>query len=884
MSAVLVLLAAAVIAQPAAQGRPQNMVVNGSFEVDEDNDGVADGWFYAPGAPREQAPSVKLYREAGKVGKWCQVVQCTAFEKGHVMLAQTGTVAVEPGKEYEVSFWAKGRGLSRVNVAVQETKTWRHVGLWRSFRPPRRWRRFRFRFVANRAAHETTRLQFWFTSTGTLWLDDVAVVALGKPPAAEYVIRWPDGRKNCLPNASFELGPSGWMTYGYWRLWGRVVNERSVHGHRCLRIDADPERVPKAMFDYYEPSVRPLERLAAATKYWIELQPGRQYTFSAYARSNADSEVVIGVRFLRAEIPKVVKLPGDGEWHRFTLSFNARGGLAYVYCGPVLRPDARTRAIVWLDAFQLERGAEATAFEPRRQIEIAAEVEPWRQAGNRLPGLNMRVIAFNAGHQTAHPLVRWRATDFFGREIARGEVSPDVPAGRLATRDVVLTRDEVAFARVEVTAGAEALPVLRTAACAEPFGPGRTRFGINHAYGWDKWLDLARRIGVTWVRDWTLKWDWLEPERGKLNVAKGEPWIERIVRARMAPLCMFPFPSTRWAAENPQQRPKQERKLYRPIETAFRPTDLPAFKNYIRQCVHHYKDRVRHWEIFNESVFTSYSLPDDYGYTADDYVPLLRAAHQAIRAADERAFIIGGYSAPPSTGRRLYERMFALGGLAWCDAVSIHHYPGGEPEGLEDDLGAMVRMMKQAGAVRPMWLTEFAYYADDDPSQGRTPLRWPPLIESELAQALWTQRYCALALAGGVTHIFFHIWSTRPHFDSGAALFFEDDGEPRKVAATLLALVRMLGPDPQPVAQAGSVEDGRYVVVFRRADGQAVAMAWDAWAETSPAGPAPQGNWFDAVGRKLHGPPRKLDAAPVFVVGKMRPARLIWEMRRWMGL
>ncbi|MBC7289111.1 MAG: hypothetical protein H5T86_13950 [Armatimonadetes bacterium] len=592
--------------------------------------------------------------------------------------------------------------------------------------------------------------------------------------------------------------------------------------------------------------------------------------------------MVIGVGFRNGEIREQRKISSDRQWQRFALSFKARDELGYVYFGPVLTARGEPSGTVWVDALQLERGGQATDFEPRVPVEVAVSAEAYRTASDRLPGLDLVVRVFNGTNQTQRLRIRWKATGFFGELVCEKAVELEASPG-ISSRTERVTSVEVPFARVELWANGEALAPIRTVAVGPPQRAGSTPFGINHPFPWDEWLELARRIGITWVRDWTLKWDWLEPEPGKLDVARAAPWIDRPVRHGMAMLCMFPFPSAVWCAEEPRKRPAAQEKLYRPIETAFAPKDLEKFKNYIGRCVDYYKDRVRHWEIFNESIFTNYSLPASYGYTAEDYVPLLKAASDAIRGADERAFIIGGYSAPPSAYRQLYERMFALGGLEACDAVSIHEYPGGEPEGVEGDLRQTIAEMKKVGTAKPMWLTEFAYYADDDLSPGAAAMRWPTLVEDELSQALWTQRYCALSLANGVTHIFFHIWHVRPQLDSGAALFFEGDGQPRKVTAAVAALARMLGPAPQPVGWSGNSEDGRYIIVFRRADGRSVAMAWDACAESKPTSAAPAGEWYDAVGRRLARPPVAIGPAPVFAVSREDPVRLLRALQRWIG-
>jgi hypothetical protein len=35
-------------------------------------------------------------------------------------------------------------------------------------------------------------------------------------------------------------------------------------------------------------------------------------------------------------------------------------------------------------------------------------------------------------------------------------------------------------------------------------------FGMNHAYGWPFMLQLAKKAGLTWWRDWSVKWHEVE--------------------------------------------------------------------------------------------------------------------------------------------------------------------------------------------------------------------------------------------------------------------------------------------------------------------------------------------------------------------------------------
>ncbi|MBU0608790.1 MAG: hypothetical protein KKI08_12960, partial [Armatimonadetes bacterium] len=152
------------------------------------------------------------------------------------------------------------------------------------------------------------------------------------------------------------------------------------------------------------------------------------------------------------------------------------------------------------------------------------------------------------------------------------------------------------------------------------------------------------------------------------------------------------------------------------------------------------------------------------------------------------------------------------GGLRSCDEVSVHWYPGGTPEGVAISLQRLNDMMQAQGGAKPMWMTEYAYYADDDAD----PIKrgWPTLLESEWQQAVWNTRACVLMLAGGVEKIFYHIWTTRLNYDITSTIFFEYAGAPHKIAATQAAMAYMLGEKPKCVSSDLKLGEGVRACLF----------------------------------------------------------------------
>ena len=226
-----------------------NLVANGSFE--ESQQGLPTNWS-ASGHPDVKQ---QLGLDTGRDGGRCGRLVCSAFADGgpshHAMISQTGQIGLQRGKWYRLAFWGKGQQIKEgtVEVAISNTATWENGGLADAFLPRVEWERFEFRFrAAADVPAAASRLQFWFKSSGTLWLDDVTLTETTDSqqwlPAIATI-----GVKNFVPNGSFECGAANWGSYtwglGGWagnlyRLEGVVSETASPHGQHSFRIELDP--------------------------------------------------------------------------------------------------------------------------------------------------------------------------------------------------------------------------------------------------------------------------------------------------------------------------------------------------------------------------------------------------------------------------------------------------------------------------------------------------------------------------------------------------------------------------------------------------------------------------------------------------------------------
>jgi len=139
-----------------------------------------------------------------KTGSWSLKINTTNSGNAWDMMAVCGGIFLEQGKEYKVSFWARGDGDGNDRQLT--------VGLGNGLSFPlildaTTWKQYSFTFVCN-AANAGAK-DFGFQAggnNGIIWVDDIEV----KEIVPEPFLRYGYETNNLLPvNSGFELGTSG---------------------------------------------------------------------------------------------------------------------------------------------------------------------------------------------------------------------------------------------------------------------------------------------------------------------------------------------------------------------------------------------------------------------------------------------------------------------------------------------------------------------------------------------------------------------------------------------------------------------------------------------------------------------------------------------------
>ena len=132
------------------------------------------------------------------------------------------------------------------------------------------------------------------------------------------------------------------------------------------------------------------------------------------------------------------------------------------------------------------------------------------------------------------------------------------------------------------------------------------------------------------------------------------------------------------------------------IEQPYSEEGIGAYCDYARATVRHFKDRIRHWEIYNEPNIFFWSGPKEL------YPELVRRAYAVIKEEDPEACVLAISTA--GIDRAFIRKVVETG--APFDALTVHPYRGDLLE------KKFIRELHGAAALvgeRPVWITEMGW-------------------------------------------------------------------------------------------------------------------------------------------------------------------------------
>ncbi|HEV7401781.1 MAG TPA: hypothetical protein VGO11_02600, partial [Chthoniobacteraceae bacterium] len=398
------------------------------------------------------------------------------------------------------------------------------------------------------------------------------------------------------------------------------------------------------------------------------LPPGT-YTLSFQAK--ADRPVKLAARLagasedLRTEAGTALAVSANltTEWKLYTVKAEVKALPSYLY-SLKFAVESAGPATLWLDAVQLQNG-EATKFQPASATEVGCTCAAPGHIFYAGEGSNADLLVSDAsGAITA--TVGYRVTDYWGREIEKGEHRVPVADhhGKLA---VTLPAKKTGLFRVLWTAGDSTSEMLYSVVPANPHLTSKYpegTLGADTAFE-EKQLAILKRANFNWVSSKSLaRWSRIEREPGKFEFND-----EALAAAERAQLMVLLQPlSIGREAEGGQ--PWLAPALRPPKGTGAPWTKksdyLQAWGKFIYALVGHYGRTVKYWEIENEP---------NAGYLAAEYAELLQIAIDQARRADPEAKIVG--FAGGGFQREYYDAGLRAIDPKRIDVFSLHVYGNG---------------------------------------------------------------------------------------------------------------------------------------------------------------------------------------------------------------
>ena len=234
--------------------------------------------------------------------------------------------------------------------------------------------------------------------------------------------------------------------------------------------------------------------------------------------------------------------------------------------------------------------------------------------------------------------------------------------GRRVVAVVVALMVVVGFAPVGSPAGAAGTTAIPAVGAVTDLTWGISRTDMERT------VSALSAAGVRWVR-LNVSWSGVERDgKGVLNTG----WLAEIDAAvRMARAAglqvLMPISDgvPYWASADPAKSGGSWNKYWKPVSMA----DYGDFVSFVTR--RYSPLGVNHYEIWNEPNHPHF-WPS--GINAVDYVPMLKAGYQAVKAANPAAVVLmGGLS----KGDHYYlQQLYAAGARPYMDVINVHPYTG----------------------------------------------------------------------------------------------------------------------------------------------------------------------------------------------------------------
>ncbi|MFD0714352.1 S-layer homology domain-containing protein [Paenibacillus sp. GCM10027626] len=338
--------------------------------------------------------------------------------------------------------------------------------------------------------------------------------------------------------------------------------------------------------------------------------------------------------------------------------------------------------------------------------------------------------------KTSGDLVRWTVHNMWGEQVRHGVQTIASGSGAILT----IPQVESGYYRLHLTAELEGSPTASAEtvfAVLAPFDLGQVSdspFGAATHFGqwWEpELIPLIRQAGMKNVRD-EMYWGYVEPQKDVYQFPESyDKYMNQLKVHDLDPLIVFSYTNN----------------LYDGGSTPYTDEGRQGFANYGQAILRQYDDQIKWVEVYNEFNIGPGDLGDGPADSKPEYYyKLLEKTYNTVKAEDPNIIVVGPTAA--QIPWEWMEELFALGGLRYMDAVSVHPYRYPDtPEGLVAELTRLQNLIRKYnnGQPKPIWMTEMG---------------WPTQLDhrgvTETRQASYVVRSHVGALANGVEKYFWY--------------------------------------------------------------------------------------------------------------------------------
>jgi len=783
--------------------------------------------------------------ETVKAGLSSQRIKIGSVREGQVNFTQR--ISVQKNHAYKCTLWFKGSSFRAAELLVRERdEPWKSY-LSKSILISPEWRSFTLSGIAPKTGEVLLMLSFPGKTEipVTLWLDEVEWKDMGTAESDA-----PPTEGNLLANSSFEAGLGGGWNVAlreFRRLGTAIRSEFADHQPVTDSADASDGKS----------SIRvdiPDARAAIITSPWVPYHFNRAHTGSIAMKASTDAEVEM---YLEGAPQSNKRVQVGTEWNVYSTSAVLPYGdktRLVVKCWP------EQQTVLWFDAARLEESASASPhYSAPFPVELA--FRPTTPGGIVFDGEDARIGVEVAGKMPEGARLRLEVDDLLAGvsqlpdsvlPVHELTIKPDSsrPRGIFKLRGQVVSTDgkplsapvERIFARV---------PRPRD------LSPEKSFFG-THTPLTPELVSMVRALGFRWVRlhdgSNPTKWRYVEEKQGEFQFC--DEGVDAAKAAGLSILGMLDG-APPWASKKPRGLLGYESIYNQPDK----PGALDAWSEYVRTTVSHFKDRIHHWEIWNEPWAANF-----FSGTPEELGEIIKRGYQAAKDVDPQSYIISANSVAHSNASDTWTPAVLKSiGTEFFDALSVHDYNpalyGGKTSPPEATVAKFSAMMREVGQPKPIWNTEGGpgeslswYWADKESL---------PLVRQQMAHIV---RFDVTQIAAGVPHFFYYSFYHPNEIQVKGFGALEQDRSVRPVLVASAVLASLV--DGAKCHGRVELQEGIEAYRFSQKDGSNVTVIWSADGKKREVTIPGQVRAMDIAGNPVSGETLEVGDEPFYLVSE----------------